>query len=70
MTICTFLESAVPAIEKRCVCGHERGSHQHYRRGTECAECAPGECEAFRRARWWRSLHTYLDGAPSRKPER
>ena len=29
-----------PAEEaKACTCGHVRGTHEHYRRGTDCAVC-------------------------------
>ncbi|MEV4704245.1 hypothetical protein [Actinoplanes sp. NPDC049316] len=37
-----------------CVCGHDRGAHEHYRGGTECALCGPEVCPRFRRRTWWR----------------
>lgn len=36
-----------------CRCQHARDAHTHYRRGTDCALCAPGACARFRKA--WRS---------------
>ncbi|MGB5113372.1 MAG: hypothetical protein WBO08_17845 [Mycobacterium sp.] len=32
-----------------CRCGHERTAHDHYRSGSECALCPPGECAHFNR---------------------
>ncbi|MBA8792651.1 hypothetical protein FHX74_000245 [Friedmanniella endophytica] len=29
-------------------CGHPWRAHEHFRRGTECSLCAPGDCPAFR----------------------
>ena len=29
-----------------CRCGHERGAHLHFRRGTECSLCV--ECPRYR----------------------
>lgn len=34
-----------------CTCGHPRAAHQHYRRGSDCALCAPGGCDRFTRSR-------------------
>lgn len=30
-----------------CVCGHPFDSHEHLRRGTDCAWCVPGGCRRF-----------------------
>jgi hypothetical protein len=44
-----------------CRCGHDRDAHAHYRGGTECVLCPPGECPRFRSGllprlrRWWRA---------------
>jgi hypothetical protein len=32
----------------QCACGHDRATHEHYRRGSDCALC---ECDRFRRSR-------------------
>jgi hypothetical protein len=46
----------------RCTCGHERDAHQHYRRGTPCAQCG---CARWRPRRWWRVLgHRAIGGTP------
>lgn len=37
-----------------CRCGHPAAAHLHYRRGSDCALCEPGQCLKYRRARWWR----------------
>jgi len=34
-----------------CRCGHERGAHEHYRRGSDCSLCPSGECSRYRTAR-------------------
>jgi hypothetical protein len=31
-----------------CRCGHVRGTHEHYRRGSDCAVC---DCARYRRER-------------------
>lgn len=33
----------------RCVCGHGRTAHEHYRRGSDCGICGVAECAAYRR---------------------
>jgi hypothetical protein len=33
-----------------CTCGHGRDAHEHYRPGTECSLCAPGDCQRYRAA--------------------
>ena len=38
------------ATEMSCLCGHGERAHEHYRRGTDCALCAAGECIRFRAA--------------------
>lgn len=38
-------------IRFRCVCGHNR-SHEHYRRGSDCGQCA---CDWWR----WRWFHPW-----------
>ena len=30
-----------------CRCGHPFDSHEHLRRGTDCAWCEPGACKRF-----------------------
>lgn len=30
-----------------CSCGHDRGTHEHYRAGTECAICDIRSCSSF-----------------------
>lgn len=42
-----------------CVCEHMRSSHEHYRRGTECALC---DCPRFRRQTALRQLLRKLTG--------
>ena len=32
------------SVRRPCRCGHAKDSHEHYRRGTDCATCA---CPAF-----------------------
>jgi hypothetical protein len=36
------------ALNEECRCGHARGAHAHYRRGTECGLCGPGACRRYR----------------------
>jgi hypothetical protein len=36
-----------PSGAPLCVCGHAKDAHEHYRKGTDCAVCAAGECIAF-----------------------
>lgn len=31
-----------------CRCGHVKGAHEHYRRGSECSLCPPGACGHFK----------------------
>ncbi len=33
----------------RCVCGHPRAAHEHYRRGSDCGVCGAAQCACFRR---------------------
>ncbi|SDT19158.1 hypothetical protein SAMN04488543_3261 [Friedmanniella luteola] len=42
------------ALTGTCVCGHPGAAHEHYRRGTDCALCAPGACRHFRTHPTWR----------------
>lgn len=37
-----------------CICGHPRASHEHYRRGHDCAFRNECECEQFRTHQRWR----------------
>jgi hypothetical protein len=32
----------------RCVCGHGRTAHRHYRRGSDCGICGAAKCAAYR----------------------
>lgn len=43
---------------EKCQCGHERAAHEHYRSGTECAQCPPGACPRYKgpRLSWWRKV--------------
>lgn len=34
--------------QQMCRCGHTHEAHEHLRRGTDCALCAPGDCKKFR----------------------
>ncbi len=34
-----------------CRCGHDRTTHEHYRRGSDCRKCGPEACAEFRLAR-------------------
>jgi hypothetical protein len=34
-----------------CRCGHSRRTHEHYRRGKDCAECGSVACPRFRDSR-------------------
>ena len=44
-----------------CRCEHERRAHTHYRAGSECVLCVPGQCSnRFRSARPIRSLMARL----------
>ena len=38
---------ATPA-SGRCLCGHGRPAHRHYRRGSDCGICGAAECAAYR----------------------
>jgi hypothetical protein len=35
-------------MRRTCTCGHDRAAHRHYRRGSDCASCAIGECPRYR----------------------
>lgn len=37
----------------RCVCGHPRRVHEHWRTGSDCGVCGGNRCARFR----WRWLH-------------
>ena len=41
-----------------CNCGHDRAAHEHYRRGSDCAICPPGECPRYDGPKrpWWHAL--------------
>ena len=43
----TLLEVVLDDTVK-CVCGHPREAHEHYRPGTDCALC---DCPKFRKKR-------------------
>lgn len=32
----------------RCLCGHVQEAHEHYRKGTDCPLCEPGQCNDYR----------------------
>lgn len=38
---------------KICRCGHPRSSHEHYRPGSDCAECGKAGCTRYRPHRFW-----------------
>jgi hypothetical protein len=47
-----------------CRCGHPRAAHEHYRAGTDCAQC---DCPRYRakhplRAGWQRVTRTLRQG--------
>lgn len=42
---------------EQCVCGHTFEDHEHYRAGTDCAQCDRGDCLRLRSTR---SLRTRL----------
>jgi hypothetical protein len=35
----------------RCLCGHPRSAHEHYRRGSDCGICGVTKCATYRRPR-------------------
>jgi hypothetical protein len=35
------------ADEDLCRCGHPRGAHEHYRRGSDCGVCGSAICAGF-----------------------
>lgn len=41
--------------EQPCVCGHQGRAHQHYRSGSDCSQCIPGDCGYFRKSVNWRT---------------
>lgn len=45
----------------RCVCGHAKAAHQHYRRGTDCGVCGPRLCPGYRPPGWRGLLIAALD---------
>lgn len=34
-----------------CRCSHGHAAHTHLRRGSDCAQCPPGQCTRFRAVR-------------------
>lgn len=46
-----FFASAGP---ERCMCGHLREAHEHWRDGSDCGSCPEGECSRYRRPRRFR----------------
>jgi hypothetical protein len=50
----------VPAPCRRC--GHAHEAHQHYRAGTDCALCPPGDCPKYRRRSRFRLSGRWLPG--------
>lgn len=34
-----------------CICGHAKEFHEHYRAGSDCAECGSTTCSRYRRSR-------------------
>jgi hypothetical protein len=42
-----MVKSVETPPDLQCDCGHGFSAHEHYRRGTDCALCAPGECLRF-----------------------
>jgi hypothetical protein len=49
--------------DRRCVCGHPREAHEHYRSGTDCALCGRAGCRRFRAAGSLRARLSRLFGA-------
>ena len=44
----------------RCRCGHDREAHEHYRRGSDCCQCA---CRRWRSVAWWEARRRAVKGA-------
>ena len=36
------------AVGSPCRCGHSSDVHRHWRRGSDCGQCGPGACTAYR----------------------
>ena len=51
------------SADRRCVCGHPREAHEHYRSGTDCALCGRARCHRFRAASGLRARLSRLLGA-------
>lgn len=53
----------------RCVCGHVRDAHEHYRPGSDCGVCGVAKCAAYRRrgGRLRRMLGRMLEGRRDRQ---
>jgi len=43
------MEPPAGARKCRCVCGHPRAAHEHYRRGSDCGVCGVAKCATYRR---------------------
>jgi len=37
------------AARARCLCGHERAAHEHWRPGSDCGACGAAACCVYRR---------------------
>lgn|GEM_PF-5824957 len=44
-------EAMAMSDDDRCVCGHPREAHRHFRPGSDCGICGPATCPEFRRER-------------------
>ncbi len=56
LTTCVNRPSTVGQVRRdHCDCGHERAAHMHYRSGSDCAICPPGECLRYNGPKrpWW-----------------
>jgi len=51
--------------DRRCVCGHPREAHEHYRAGSDCALCGRSGCGRFRATGSLRARLGRLLGHPS-----
>ncbi|RZT86364.1 hypothetical protein EV383_3257 [Pseudonocardia sediminis] len=49
---------------RTCLCGHDAELHEHYRSGSDCAECRPGGCAGFRPRSGWRRVRDRFRRAP------
>jgi ethanolamine ammonia-lyase large subunit len=56
--------------DARCVCGHVKEAHEHYRRGSDCGICGSAICGAYRAAQSHPVTDGPLGGTPTRDEHR